>query len=146
MIREAKLRDSAQLADLMGTLGYPADCQSMRKRLTNIFADSHYQTYVFEEDGELMGMIGMMHSMAYHTGDTHVRVIAFVVEGAAQGKGIGRLLMNQTEEWAKQKEAARITLNSGNRLERNKAHSVYEHLGFEGKATGYYKNIEYQNS
>ncbi|GGF24622.1 hypothetical protein GCM10010954_24400 [Halobacillus andaensis] len=98
MLREAKLKDYAQLAELMGTLGYPADCQSMRKRLTNILANPHYQTYVFEEEGKLLGMIGMMHSLAYHTDDTHVRVIAFVVEDAAQGKGIGRLLMNQTEE------------------------------------------------
>nr|WP_256522468.1 GNAT family N-acetyltransferase [Halobacillus sp. A5] len=126
----------------MKTLGYPTTTQSMEKRLNTLLPRSDYQTFVYEREQKLLGMIGMMFSYAYHTEDTHVRVIAFVVSEQAQGKGIGRLLLNETEQWARKKGANRVTLNSGNRSERSQAHSIYNHLGFEGRATGFYKEIE----
>ncbi|WP_101846168.1 GNAT family N-acetyltransferase [Halobacillus sp. Marseille-P3879] len=141
MIREAVINDSDQMTRLMNTLGYPTSSTSLERRLEAIIPDGIYQTYVYEQQGMLEGMIGMMHCKAYHTEDTHVRVIAFVVEQHAQGQGIGRRLMDKAEQWARKRGANRITLNSGNREERNQAHSIYEHLGFIGKATGFYKEI-----
>ncbi|MFC7322867.1 GNAT family N-acetyltransferase [Halobacillus campisalis] len=141
MIREAYISDDEELAKLMTILGYPSDSEAMKVRLKRIVNDPYYQTFVFEKDKKLLGMIGMTYSLAYHTSDTHVRVIAFVVDEHAQGKGIGRSLMGKAEEWTLSKGANRITLNSGNRSERDSAHSVYHRLGFEGKATGFYKDL-----
>ncbi|MFC7061877.1 GNAT family N-acetyltransferase [Halobacillus seohaensis] len=141
MIREVDVHDAEPLSFLMGELGYPTNRRDMKVRLQTILADDSYQTYVYQEEKRLLGMIGMSYSLAYHTTGTHVRVISFVVEESSQGKGIGRLLMEKAEDWARMKKANRLILNSGNRKERKGAHSVYEKLGFEGKATGFYKDI-----
>lgn len=86
-------------------------------------------------------MIGMCYSEAYHTDESHVRIIAFVVEKSKHGNGIGRGLMEKAEQWAEERGAKTIMLNSGNREERQDTHDIYRHFGFEGKATGFYKSL-----
>ncbi|MGR9047197.1 GNAT family N-acetyltransferase [Halobacillus faecis] len=141
MIRSAKLEDAYGMVPLMDALGYPSSEKQMKNRLQRIISQKQYQTYVYEENGELLGMIGMIFSEAYHTDESHVRVIAFVVLETEQGKGIGRLLMEKAGEWAVTNGAKTIMLNSGNRSERKKAHEIYHSIGFEGRATGFYKRL-----
>ncbi|MBN9655721.1 GNAT family N-acetyltransferase [Halobacillus sp. GSS1] len=141
MIQSVKLEDAEGLVPLMDALGYPSSKEQMKYRLESILFKEHYQTFVYEANGELLGMIGLTFNEAYHTDDPHVRIIAFVVCETAQGKGIGRMLMEKADEWAITKGAKTIMLNSGNRAERKKAHDVYHSFGFKGRATGFYKPL-----
>ncbi|WLR47841.1 GNAT family N-acetyltransferase [Halobacillus litoralis] len=141
MIRCVKPEDADGMVPLMEALGYPSSEKQMKNRLQRILSRKHYQTYVYEENGELLGMIGMTFSEAYHTDEPHVRVIAFVVLETEQGKGIGKMLMEKAGEWAVTHGAKTIMLNSGNRTERKKAHEIYHSFGFEGRATGFYKRL-----
>ncbi len=141
MIRKMKLIDSRRMPGLLRTLGYPSTEDDLEKRLERIHHHPDYMTYVWEEEGELLGFIGMNYSFAYHTNRCHVRVIAFAVADHAQGKGIGRALMKQAEAWGKSKGASTLMLNSGNRDERKKTHEIYKSWGFEGTATGFYKTV-----
>ncbi|UOQ92539.1 GNAT family N-acetyltransferase [Halobacillus shinanisalinarum] len=92
----------------------------MKSRLTSILNDSSYHTFVYEERGRLLGMIGFIFNVAYHTNDPHVRVIAFSVRESFQGKGIGNLLIERTEQWASRQGAKSIVLNSGDRDEKQR--------------------------
>ncbi|CDQ20447.1 Acetyltransferase (GNAT) family protein [Halobacillus karajensis] len=141
MIRTVRVGDAGKLVPLMKDLGYPSTKEQMKKRLTRILSKGDFKTFVWEEYNELLGMIGMTYCEAYHTDDPHVRVIAFVVRESAQGKGIGKQLMQKAENWALQTGAKTIMLNSGNRDDRESAHHIYHQLGFEGRATGFYKKI-----
>lgn len=141
MIRYAKVGDAEQMAHLMHDLGYPSTTNQMKDRLQTIGKKEDYQTFVWEEDEELLGMVGVIFNVAYHTDDPHGRVIAFVVREDRQGNGIGRKLMEEAESWGKEKGAKIMMLNSGNREERAKTHAIYQYYGFIGKATGFYKNL-----
>ncbi|MBX0359210.1 GNAT family N-acetyltransferase [Halobacillus sp. Nhm2S1] len=141
MIRSVKLEDAQGMVPLMEALGYPSSKNQIKNRLQSIVSQKHYQTYVYEVNNELLGMIGMIFSEAYHTDEPHVRVIAFVVLEKEQGKGIGKMLMEKAGEWAVTNGAKTIMLNSGNRSERKKAHEIYHSFGFEGRATGFYKRL-----
>ncbi|QAS51930.1 GNAT family N-acetyltransferase [Halobacillus litoralis] len=141
MLREANTRDADALVPLMKTLGYPTTAEKMRTRMERIFSKEEYQTFVWEENEKLSGMIGMRLSYAYHTDEPHVRVIAFAVNEDSQGKGIGGKLMKAAEQWGKANDATTVMLNSGNRKEREATHEIYRHYGFEGTATGFYKHI-----
>ncbi|MGP4060813.1 GNAT family N-acetyltransferase [Halobacillus sp. H74] len=141
MLREANTRDAEALVPLMKTLGYPTTVEKMRTRMERIFSKEEYQTFVWEENEKLSGMIGMRLSYAYHTDEPHVRVIAFAVYEDSQGKGIGGKLMKAAEQWGKANDATTVMLNSGNRKEREATHEIYRHYGFEGTATGFYKHI-----
>nr|MBA5588417.1 GNAT family N-acetyltransferase [Anaerobacillus isosaccharinicus]QOY38579.1 GNAT family N-acetyltransferase [Anaerobacillus isosaccharinicus] len=142
MIREAKKQDIAGLAELMGELGYPTDFKEMEYRMSNILSNNNYQTYVYEEDGKLLGMIGMILCYRFERNESYIRIVAFVVHSELRGKGIGSLLLEEAENWAKKQGANMMTLNSGNRTERNDAHQYYFRRGFEGKATGFYKQLK----
>jgi len=58
-------------------------------------------------------------------------------------QGIEEKLMVEVEKWAGKQGANKIVLNSGNRTERKDAHHFYTKRGFDGKATGFYKVIDY---
>lgn len=141
VVREARSGDGSLLSPLMTTLGYPSTPEAIEARLKNIIAHPDFCTFVYEEQGELLGMIGCHMSLAYHTDDLHIRVISFVVDSTHQGKGIGRRLMSEVEEWGRTRGVKNLVLNSGNREERAVAHHVYEKLGFRGTAKGFYKQI-----
>ncbi|PKR77110.1 GNAT family N-acetyltransferase [Halalkalibacillus sediminis] len=141
MIRKAESRDIESLAILMGELGYPTSPDEMEKRMERINNQGNYLTLVCEKDKEIIGMIGMMHCFRYEKTDSYVRIVAYVVDGRFRGRGIGKELLNEAEEWAHQNDAVMVTLNSGNRSERDLAHQFYINQGFEASATGFYKKL-----
>ena len=75
----------------------------------------------------------------YFTHERHAHVEVLAVETAAQGQGIGRLLMNAAEAWAKRRGYRRMTLNVFAQNER--ARQVYERLGYEPETVHYLKEI-----
>lgn len=143
MIREAKQEDVADLARLMGELGYPTTKDEMQNRFEKINSDPSYNTQVIEADGNIVGMIGMILGYHYEKNDNYIRIVAMVVDSKFRKQGFGGKLIEKAEEWAREKGASKIVLNSGNRNERTDAHLFYERKGFEGKATGFYKEIAF---
>lgn len=51
--------DVSQLAVLMGELGYPTTTDEMEHRFTKINSNSMYNTFLAEENGVVVGMIGV---------------------------------------------------------------------------------------
>lgn len=141
MIRKAVQEDVSQLAVLMGELGYPTTTVEMEHRFLKINSNSLYNTQVAEKDGVIVGMIGMILGFHYEKNENYVRIVALVVDSKCRKQGIGERLIEKAEEWANEKEANRIVLNSGNRSERDDSHQFYIRRGFEGKATGFYKAL-----
>ncbi|MFG6117085.1 GNAT family N-acetyltransferase [Halobacillus sp. MO56] len=142
MIRKAELEDAKDLARLVTVLGYPTTKQEMAVRFAKIKMKTDYQTYVYEENERLLGMIGMVHGIRYEGNDSYIRVVAVVVEEQHRGRGIGKQLFQQAEKWGKANGAASLILNSGNRPERAETHRVYEHMGFVKKSTGFAKTLD----
>ncbi|NIK11506.1 GNAT family N-acetyltransferase [Alkalibacillus almallahensis] len=139
MIRPAQQTDLSAITKLMGELGYPTNEQDMAHRLNKINSNPMYNTQVAERHGMVVGMIGMILGYHYEKNDDYVRIVALVVDSHYRKQGIGQELIQEAEKWAKQQGAGRLVLNSGNRGERADAHQFYTNLGFEGKATGFYK-------
>jgi GNAT superfamily N-acetyltransferase len=138
-IRKATLKDVPALASLMEQLGYPTTVENMTVRFINIDSNPSYHTLVAEEDGKVVGMIGLYTSILYNKDGLYARVIAFVVDSNYRNKGIGKLLINEAEIWARNQGADSIGLNSGNRPERDNAHQYYKRMGYVEKSTGFVK-------
>ena len=75
----------------------------------------------------------------YFTHERHAHVEVLAVEPAAQGQGLGRLLMDAAEAWARGRGYRRITLNVFAQNER--ARQMYEHLGYEPETLHYLKEL-----
>lgn len=71
-----------------------------------------------------------------------MRLLAFVINSNHREEGYGTLLLKESEILATQLGCKAITLNSGNREERDKAHSFYKNNGFENKSSGFSKSID----
>jgi GNAT superfamily N-acetyltransferase len=127
-IRAATLADHAQLAMLVTALGYPTNASDMKTRLEGLFADPSYTTFVAELDGKVVGMAGACIARFYERNGVYARLCALVVSGESSGHGVGAALVRAVENWALERDAAEIFLNSG--VQREGAQAFYEKLGY----------------
>jgi GNAT superfamily N-acetyltransferase len=140
-IREACSSDIPRLAYLMGQLGYSTSVEQMKMRFDKISAELSYHTLVIEVEGKVVGMSSLCTGIFYEMDGIYVRIVAFVVDDTYRKKGLGKLLLAKSEEWARSKGAVGIVLNSGNRTERIAAHAFYKAMGYQEKSAGFAKQL-----
>ena len=90
--------------------------------------------FVCEED-QTGHILGYVEAEVYESlySDAGLNILGLAVFPSAQGRGIGRQLMERVEDLAKSKHYAFIRLNSASH--RKEAHIFYEHIGYEGNKT-----------
>ena len=90
--------------------------------------------FVYEEE-QTGHILGYVEAEVYESlySDAGLNVLGLAVFPSAQGRGIGRQLMERVEELAKSRHYAFIRLNSASH--RKEAHIFYEHIGYEGNKT-----------
>lgn len=127
-IRNARLEDSAQLAELSGQLGYPSTAEQIHQRLKIIADFPGSAIFVADSGDNVAGFVGVQ---VLHTleADQRVEVTALVVLEEFRSHGVGKLLMARAEEWARSQGCTIIGLRSN--VIRERAHSFYQRLGYE---------------
>lgn len=141
VIRDAGHEDTPQMAVLMSELGYPTTTEEMATRFSVISKHTDYRTLLAEKDGIVIGLIGLVRSQYYEHNGGYIRILAFVVSASCRGEGIGKLLLNNCEKWAKETGNNVLLLTSGNREERKTAFEFYQRQGFELKSSGFVKYL-----
>jgi len=93
-----------------------------------------------DAENKACGFIRVAIHQDYYTGENHAHVNDVVVTGEAEGKGVGKALLQKADEWAMNKKARWITLNV---FEENKhARAVYEKQGYHVEWIKYLKQIK----
>ncbi len=133
-VRRATTSDSADIAELSGQLGYPASAGDMKKRISDIDGDDNCMLFVAEADGNVVAWL-LVHLYRLITSDCLAQIAGLVVDKSHRNEGIGALLMEKAEEWARDRACQGVILRS--RAMRKGAHTFYEKLG--------YSNIKTQN-
>jgi GNAT superfamily N-acetyltransferase len=131
--READPGDAADLARLVRELGYEATTETMRGRLEAIAEAGRAATFVAESGGVVVGFVGLRLERSYEYDDPHVRVTALAVDEGHRHEGIGGVLLERAEAWARERGALLMFLTSG--AQRTEAHAFYESHGWT--RTGY---------
>jgi ribosomal protein S18 acetylase RimI-like enzyme len=111
---------------------------SIQEALKQLEADS--AIFVAEETGgTLAGFIHLQTQMDYFNGEKHAYISDVAVDAAFEGKGIGRLLLETAENWARSKDYHLLTLYvfAGN----TRAQRLYEKHGFQQEVIKYGKVI-----
>jgi GNAT superfamily N-acetyltransferase len=140
-IREANEDDIEAIALLMDDLGYPTPVNEMRSKLKNIFSHPDYRTIVAEADSQIVGFSGLMKAFSFERSGKYVRIISFVVKKTIRNKGVGKLLIKASEDWALEQGADNVVISSGNREERKVAHMFYQKMGYAIKSSGFFKQL-----
>jgi len=137
IIRAATHEDASPLAALLSELGYKPSEEQMLMRLSRVIDVSEYATFVAEVEDKVVGMLGVRCGVHYARDGKYARVIALIVTSSYQGHGIGRLLVDTAESWAKENGIGRLMANTA--LHRADAHRFYEALSFEHTGRRYVK-------
>ena len=129
VVRRARKEDAAAIAGLAGQLGYPSTKEQVERRLERVLTDSEHALFVAEMPGERIG--GWLHAFSYHVveSDPRVEVAGLVVDETQRGTGVGRLLMQSAEDWAREKSYTGVGLRSN--IVRHAAHAFYQSIGYK---------------
>ncbi|MGX1829814.1 N-acetyltransferase family protein [Paenibacillus taichungensis] len=138
-IRNSTPEDLQDMVILMDQLGYPTTYAEMKERYSHIAADSNFATLVAEVRGRVVGLIGLQTSYLYEKNGKHCRIMALIVHDQFRSSGIGRQLILEAEQWAATHGVDSLSLNSGNRPDREAAHKFYQQMGFTAGSTGFSK-------
>ena len=139
LLRPAMAGDADQLARLLGILGYPCTPAEARRRIAATAAEPEQRLLVAERDGMLLGMLALDVMYYLPLDALSCRVVALAVAPEARRQGVGRWLLREAEQHARQAGAARIELTSaGHRVE---AHAFYRECGYEDTAVRFMKRL-----
>jgi GNAT superfamily N-acetyltransferase len=139
LIRPASGQDAAGVAMLLGVLGYPCTREEAATRLLALQDEPDQQILVADRHGELAGLLALDLMYYLPLGARTCRITALVVSAKEQRRGVGRLLLREAEQRARQAGAARIELTSA--THRHEAHAFYRACGFGESALRFLKRL-----
>jgi GNAT superfamily N-acetyltransferase len=127
-IRLARAEDVEHITALCEQLGYPSSQEQVQRRLHQIRQRGDHAVYVAERaDGRVVGWVHVL-IRPLLVAELHVEIGGLVVDKDHHGHGIGRLLMEQAEQWAREKGCGAVYLRSN--VIRKDAHAFYERIGY----------------
>ena len=121
-------------------LGYPNQ-ENLSNRLAMIQKDENYISLVVEYENQIIAYTGFIRFRSWELDGEFIRIQTFVVDENHRGQGIGKLLLNAIENFAKEHQISRVLLNSANHEGRTIAHQFYKNQGYDAKSTGFNKWI-----
>jgi GNAT superfamily N-acetyltransferase len=127
-VRAAAKNDAEILAQLAGELGYPSTPEQVRERLAGVESDPRRATFVAEtRSGKIIGWIELVEirSLAH---DPRAEITGLVVDAVHRGAGVGRLLVERGEAWARERGLSAIGVRCN--VVRDRAHAFYHGLGY----------------
>jgi GNAT superfamily N-acetyltransferase len=128
-VRLAQARDSDRIADLAGHLGYPSTGEEVRKRLSQMQDANQYAVFVAElPGGQIAGWIGLYALRAVEL-ETAAEISGLIVDEGVRSCGIGKILLDAAEGWARSISCNAISVRSN--VKRDRAHQFYTNNGYE---------------
>ncbi len=128
-IREGETEDAERIAYLSNQLDYPSSNQEISNRIKNILGDKSHGIYVAQNaDGDIVGWI---HIFMIHleVNESRALIGGLVVDTDHRTRGVGKLLLKEEEDWARNKRRSTLYVRSS--VVRKEAHPFYEKLGFK---------------
>jgi GNAT superfamily N-acetyltransferase len=127
-IRPVRADDAERVAVLCGQLGYPASREAVERRLHQIRRDEQHGVWVAESpDGTVVGWVHgyVCRSVAE---DAQVEIGGLVVDERHRRRGVGRLLVEHVERWARERDCWAVHVRSN--VIREDARAFYESIGY----------------
>jgi predicted N-acetyltransferase YhbS len=128
-VRTAAPADAADIAALLGQLGYPMDARESALRLEQAARQPAGTLLVATgETGAVVGLIALHWCFMVQQPRPVARITTMVVDDRERRRGIGRLLMKAGAQSARAAGCDVLELTTG--LQRAEAHAFYRSLGF----------------
>ena len=127
IVRNATRDDVDALALLAGELGYPSTSDDMLARF-NALPDT--EAVLVAADPDVIGWIQVGITSALESGK-FAEIRGLVVQESQRSRGIGALLVDAAEQWAREHGLSRMRVRSN--VIRERTHRFYERRGYVAK-------------
>jgi predicted N-acetyltransferase YhbS len=131
-VRLARDADAERIAQLSCMLGYTATSEVISERLRTVVASENDLILVAMSDSGVVGWLQAHASQPIESG-FRVEIIGLIVSPDVRRSGIGRLLVDHAEEWARKLGAGAIVVRSN--VQRVESHAFYPALGYTASKT-----------
>lgn len=128
MVRIAHVNDANPITELCIQLGYKTSREEVEVRLRRALEDDSNEVYVAEVDGKILGWLQVAVKQTIESGE-YAEITGLVVDKTSRGKGIGRYLVAQAEDWAKKMKQSTIRVRMN--VIRKEAPLFYRAIGFK---------------
>jgi GNAT superfamily N-acetyltransferase len=127
IIREMTANDATAVNTLSKQLGYPLSIGQTLQNINMILQSKDHTAFVAEYENEIVGWIGAAQAIMIEV-MPHCEINGLVIDENHRGMGIGKLLIDNVKQWAKENGNNKIALHCN--VKRTEAHLFYQHLGF----------------
>ena len=133
-IRQMAAHDVPTCQALLVQLGYELNAGEVRRRYDVVARSADHTLMVAEQGGRV---VALCHAYVRPALDKPPEVVvqALVVDRAARGSGIGKVMMAAAEAWARDRGFTSVALAS--HVCRSEAHVFYETIGYRRGATSH---------
>ena len=128
------MSDAADIARLTSELGYEVAAADVEARLGRLLSRSEHLILIAEHEARAVGWVHVMVA-EYIEIDRFAAIAGLVVDSSCRRSGIGRMLMERAEQWARDQGCSIVRLSSS--TPRSAAHRFYEQLGYANVKTQY---------
>ena len=130
-VRQAVIEDASAIQKLNAdSLHYEYPLESTLTRLRAALENERMRVYVAVYKNEVIGYVHAQDYDVLYAG--HCKdVLGLATAKRCQRMGVGTMLMNAVEAWAKETGAMGVRLSSG--AEREQAHQFYRQCGYTGE-------------
>ena len=141
LVRDAEERDAPAVASLCGQLGYPTPAEAVASRMDRLRSDGGGQVrVVVAVDGDTVVGLATVHLRYMINHEAPIgQLTLLVVDERVRGRGVGRILVAESEAWARARGCKRFVVTTA--LRRTEAHAFYEKLGFVHTGRRYGKDF-----
>lgn len=140
MIRNATATDAADIARLLGQLGYTSSAESIPLRLASLQTEGGVALVAVDETNRVRGVASGSRFTTLHAGDQVAYITALVVDDDTRGQGVGRALVAELERWAIAHGCTRLSVTSAEH--REDAHAFYPRCGFPYTGRRFAKRLD----
>jgi GNAT superfamily N-acetyltransferase len=129
IIRAPLPDDCEKMAELARQLGYQCTPDEIRDRLSQMLDPKQYIIYIAElSGGEMAGWIGGFLFRSVENPPV-AEISGLVVDERLRSRGIGKLLLEAAEQWARSIGCQAVSVRSN--VKRERAHRFYRNNGYE---------------
>ena len=117
-----------------------AEADALSEALVNLPEDAALLVAELSDSLGVAGVAFMLTYTDYFTREKHGHLSILSVAEAAEGRGVGRALLDAVDQWTKSRGYRFVTLNVFG--DNNRARAVYERAGYEIDAIKYLKRLD----